>query len=133
MTQSTLAQQPAHAVTASLTKRPNRKMTAMSSFMEILYIDSEDLARKTSMENAAGSNAETLARFRSFRIYAVDIKTARFLLDYHNAKGDLSDTIPLDERGFAAITGQRPKSDAEYQKIDTQYWNDVRASTKAAA
>lgn len=104
----------------------------MRSFMEIIYIDSDDQARMTNLATSARSNAETLATFRSYRKYGVDIKVARFLLDYHNAKGDLSDTIAIDAAGFAVITGQRPKSDADYRKIDDQYWDDVLSSSKAA-
>lgn len=104
-------------------------MTA-SSFVEIIYIDSEDNARQTNLRTACNTNAATHAAFRSFRRHAVDIKQARFLLDYHNARGDLSDTIAIDDTGFRAVTGQEPKTDAEYVKLDSDYWDEVRKDRK---
>ncbi len=98
-----------------------------TSFMEIIYIDSEGLARLAGLENRAETDAETWAAFNSFRRYGVDIKQAKFLLDYHNRKGDLADTIALDAGGFTAITGQAPKSEAAYLKIDRDYWSHARA------
>jgi len=100
--------------------------------MELIYIDSDDDARQTDMRAANGSDAETWATFRSYRRYAVDIKTALFLLDYHKANNDLADTIPIDATGFKIITGQEPKSDAEYRKIDSDFWDAVRKDRKAA-
>lgn len=97
----------------------------MSSFMELIYIDIEDQARQTGLRRALDTDAATWAEFRRFRRHAVDIKQARFLLDYHNAKGDLCDTIPIDRAGFRAITGQHPGSDAHYRRVDTKFWNDV--------
>ncbi len=97
----------------------------MNSFMDLIYIDSEDQARHTGLRRALGSDAATWAEFRQLRRYAVDIKTACFLLDYHNRKGDLCDTIPIDRAGFKAITGQHPGSEAHYRRIDTQFWNEV--------
>lgn len=97
------------------------------SRIEIVYIASDDNARKTDMAHEGKSNAETWATFKSFRRYAADIKSARFLLDYYNAKGDLADTIPIGAEGFTAITGQRPKSEAEYGKIDDRYWDAARS------
>lgn len=102
------------------------------SFMELIYIDSDDQACQTGLRRSASTNAQTSAEFRRWKFLAVDIKQARFLLDYHNAKGDLSDTIAIDEEGFRAITGQAPKTDAEYRKIDTDFWNDVRSDVEAS-
>lgn len=107
-------------------------MNKSRSFIEIIYIDSEDLARKTNLCRECSTDAETLAEFRSYRIYEVDIKQAAFLLDYHNRKGDMNSTIPIDARGFIAITGQHPKSDAAYCKIDRDYWREVQKDRKAA-
>jgi hypothetical protein len=100
----------------------------MPSFMELIYIDSEDLARQTGLSRAGETDAETWAEFQSYRRYAVDIKQAKFLLDYHNSKGDLGTTIPIDAGGFTAITGQKPKTDAEYRKLDRDFWKAVRKS-----
>lgn len=98
------------------------------SRIEIIYIASDDNARKTDMAHAGKSNAHTWATFKDFRRYAVDIKAARFLLDYYNAKGDLADTIPISTEGFTAITGQSPKSEAEYGEIDRRYWDAARSN-----
>jgi hypothetical protein len=98
------------------------------SYMEIIYIDTEDQARKTHLRLSLETDAATWAQFRSYRRYGVNIKHATFLLDYHNRKGDLSDTIALDRYGFEMITGQQPKTDAEYVKLDSDFWNEVRSA-----
>lgn len=98
------------------------------SYMEMIYIDSDGQSRKTNLRLSLGTDADTWAKFRSFRAFGVDIKQTRFLLDYHNRKGDLSDTIALDGAGFTVITGQRPKTECEYRKIDSDFWKEVRSS-----
>lgn len=98
------------------------------SFMEFIYIDDAGDARQTNLRLSLNSNAATLAEFRRFRRYGVDIKQARFLLDYHNASGDMSDTIAVDAAGLTAITGQQPKPDAEYVKLDADFWDEVRTA-----
>lgn len=104
----------------------------MQSFIEIIYIASDDQARQTNMRHAGASNAETWAAFNGLRKYGVDIKTANFLLDYHNAKGDLADTIAISAEGFRDITGQHPKTEAVYDEIDRRFWDDARSSAIAA-
>lgn len=99
----------------------------MQSYLEFIYIDSDGQACQTNLRTAGATNASTWAAFLSYRRYGVDITVARFLLDYHNAKGDLSDTIAVDADGFRAITGYEPKSDEAYRKIDTDFWNEVRS------
>lgn len=105
----------------------------MASFMELIFIDSEDLARKTGLARQGNTDAETWAEFQSYRRFDVDIKQAKFLLDYHNRKGDFSDTIALDAGGFTAITGQAPKTDAAYRKIDRDFWDAACSENKSAA
>jgi hypothetical protein len=100
------------------------------SFIEIIYIDSADHACQTNLVRSCETDAATWAEFQSYRRHAVNINQACFLLDYHNRKGGLGSTIPIDAEGFKAITGQAPKSEAEYRQIDTEFWNDV---SKAAA
>lgn len=102
-----------------------------NSYMSLIYIDSDDQARKTNLSASQGTDAATWAAFRSYERHRVDIKKARFLIDYHNRKGDLSHTIPIDETGFTAVTGQPPLSEADYRKIDADHWNDVRAAVAA--
>lgn len=98
------------------------------SYMELIYIDIEGDARQTGLRRALDTDAATWAEFRSYRRHSVDIKQARFLLDYHNRKGDLGDTIAIDRDGFKAITGHAPKGDADYRKIDADFWNEVQAA-----
>jgi hypothetical protein len=100
----------------------------MRSFMELIYIDSEEDARQTNMQAQGATDAETWRLFNSYRKHSVDIKQASFLLDYHNRKGDLADTIAIDDVGFTAITGKQPKSDAEYRNIDASFWASVQES-----
>jgi hypothetical protein len=99
----------------------------MRSYMSLIYIDDEDNARQTNMQARERTNALTWKAFKSYRSLEVDIKTAKFLLDYHKGNDDLCDTIALDASGFEQITGQKPKTDAEYVKIDDDYWAEARA------
>jgi hypothetical protein len=101
------------------------------SHMQMIYIDSDGDARQTNVGAAAKTNAQTWATFNSHRRLAVPYDRARFLLDYYNAKGDLSDTIPLDATGFEAITNETAKTDAEYRKIDADYWVAARKEYEA--
>jgi hypothetical protein len=100
--------------------------------MEMIFIDSDDQARHTNVGAAMGSNAATWAAFRSYRFFDVGKDRAQFLLDYHNAKGDLAGTIFLDAAGFIAISGEKPKTDADYRQIDADYWSEVLNPKQAA-
>lgn len=103
------------------------------SYMEMIYIDGND-ARHTNVRAAFKTNADTWAAFKSCRRIEVPQERAEFLLDYHNAKGDLADTIFLDAAGFAAISNEPVLSAEEYRKIDRDYWAKARAEySKAAA
>lgn len=102
----------------------------MNSYMEMIYIDDEDNARHTDIGASRDSNAATWAEFNSYRHLDVGKERAKFLLDYHNAKGDLADTICLDESGFTAITGKSPKRDSEYVRIDEDYWAAARTEAQ---
>jgi hypothetical protein len=57
------------------------------SHIELIYIDNEDQARKTNLGLELDTAAATWAAFQRLRRYGVDIKVARFLIDYHNRKG----------------------------------------------
>lgn len=50
------------------------------------------------------------------------------LRHYHDRKGDLVDTIAISREDFTRITGEPVKSDAEYRRIDAEYWRDARAA-----
>lgn len=103
----------------------------MMSYMTMIYIDDDGNARQTGVGAAMDTNAETLAAFNRHRAAEVPKGSARFLLDYHNAKGDLTDTIRLDANAFEAITGETVKTDAEYRQIDEKYWRDAREAYDA--
>ncbi len=105
----------------------------MQSYMEMIYIDTDDQARHTDVSAAADSNRATWAAFQSYRHLDVGSERAQFLLDYHNAKGDLASTIYLDAKGFTAVSGENPKTDTAYRKIDRNYWTEVRALSRSAA
>ena len=98
------------------------------SYMEMIYIDSDNAARKTGVGCECETPAETWAAFRSAKALEVPINEASFLLDYHNRRGDLVDTIPLSRDGFEQITGERARSDAEYRTFDAEFWRGVKAS-----
>ena len=105
------------------------------SYMQMIYIDGND-ARHTNVRAAFKTNAETWAQFQKCRIFEVPESRATFLLDYHNAKGDLADTIRLDDTGYATIANEPVLSAAAYRKIDRDYWTKARAeyqSNKKAA
>lgn len=104
----------------------------MMSYMQMIYIDSDDNARQTGLGAAMGTNALTWAAFNSYRHLEVPESRARFLLDYYNAKGDLGDTILLDAAGFETISNEKIKTDAEYRTIDTDYWAAAREEYDAA-
>lgn len=97
-----------------------------NSYMELIYIDSDDDARKTGLTRSLDTDAATWAEFRRHEKHRVDYREASFLLDYHNRKGDLSHTIPISAKGFEAITGTPAKTDAEYRKLDETFWNEIR-------
>lgn len=95
------------------------------ALMEMIFIDSDDLARKTNMGAAMDTNAKTKAAFESYRQLGVDKQKATFLLDLHDEHGDLIDTICLNNYGFEQITGEKPKTEAEYRRIDQEFWAAV--------
>ena len=98
----------------------------------MIYIDTDDQARHTNVGASLESNKATWAAFRSYRHLDVGKDRARFLLDYHNAAGDLAGTICLDAAAFTAITGEIPKGDASYRRIDEHYWEKARSAREAA-
>ncbi len=104
------------------------------SYMEMIFLDSDDAARKTGVGCECETAAETWAKFRAARSLAVPISEAAFLLDYHNRKGDLADTIALSRDGFELITGERALSEDEYREFDRKFWDDIlRAGSPGAA
>jgi hypothetical protein len=106
-------------------------VTTRISYMEMIYIDSDDNARHTNVRCAMETNALTWAAFNSYRHMEVGEKKAQFLLDYHTRDGNLGDTIRLDAAGFAAIANEPILSDAEYRAIDQGYWAKAQAEYAA--
>lgn len=92
------------------------------SWMEMIYIDKENNARKTGVGAKMETQAKTWAAFNSARRLEVPSDKAEFLLDYYNRFGNLCDTILLSRAGFEEISREVAKSDDEYRKIDTEYW-----------
>ena len=90
----------------------------------MIYIDTDGNARKTGCGAAMDSNSETLAAFNSYR--HLNVGNPVFLLDYYNAKGNLSDTIGIASGDFPRITGEAVKSDEHYKKVDADFWRDAR-------
>src|SRR5258708_3496931 len=103
----------------------------MISYMTMIYIDDDGDARWTCVCAAMDTNAETWRAFNRHRAAEISKDHARFLLDYYNAKGDLTDTIWLDVTAFEAITGEKVKTDAEYRRIDDNYWRNARVAYEA--
>lgn len=108
------------------------------SRMEMIYVASDGYALKAGVGAAMETNAMTWAAFNSYRHLEAPKDRALilkgrplFLLDYYNAKGDLADTIRLDATGFEAISGEKIKAEAEYRKIDADYWAKARAEYDA--
>lgn len=102
------------------------------SYMEMIYIDSDNHARMTNVRAAMGSNSETWAAFQSAKKHEVEAENAQFLLDYYNRNGDLAETICLSARGFSHISGERVLTDAEYREIDRAFWKEQEAMVRAA-
>jgi hypothetical protein len=103
----------------------------MMSYMQMIYIDSTDNAWHTGVGAAMETNRETRTAFNRHRHFDVPKERATFLLDYYNAKGDLCETIFLDDAGFGAITGEPVKTEAEYCRIDEKYWAETRKAHDA--
>jgi hypothetical protein len=92
------------------------------SYMQMIYIDSDRNARHTGVGAAMETDAATWAAFNALRPRSCDINDAAFLLDYHDANGDLVDTLAIRREDFAAITGEKALSDAYYRQKDNEYW-----------
>jgi hypothetical protein len=106
-------------------------MAKQLAWMQMIFIDSQDLARHTMLAMAKDTDAATWATFNSYRRFGVAYEKASFLLDYHKGNGDLCASIALDDAGFEAITGQKPKAEADYLQIDADYWTAARAELAA--
>ncbi len=91
----------------------------------MVYVGTGQSALKTGIGAVFETNAETYAAFLSAKRLNVGLKSATYLLDYYNRKGDLSGTIGLDTKGYERISGEKAKTEAEYKAIDDAFWRDV--------
>lgn len=103
----------------------------MSAYMELIFIDSEHQARKTRVGAEYDTDYLTLLAFRSTKRLAVPIETAQFILDYYDTNEDLVDSVALSAEGFRFVTGQEPLTEADYLRIDAEYWAEVRQTIRA--
>lgn len=101
--------------------------------MQMIYIDSDGNARHTGVGVAMDTSAKTWAAFNALRRFGVDFGHAHFLCDYHNAKGDLVDTIAIRKSDFVRITRETVKSESYYRRYDQQYWKDAKTTHKQEA
>lgn len=106
------------------------------SYVEVIYIDREDNAcRKTGLCYEWETPLATWAAFRAAKPHQIDGDDCTFLLDYYNRKGDLADTICINDAAFREITGERVKSNQHYRDFDRDFWRkelaDMRNAQKA--
>jgi len=96
--------------------------------MEMIYIDSQDNARKTGVGAEFESPEETRRAFESARPLAVPSDYADYLLDLYDEDEDLVDTICLSRSSFQKVSGEKAKSDSEYIEIDDRFWSRLRSN-----
>jgi hypothetical protein len=100
-------------------------MSDETGYLEI--IDARTDAALITGEGADfGSYAENQKKFEEAK-RQLAVSHGRFLVDLHDTNGDLVDTFRINGRGFAQLTGKKPKSIAEYKRIDTKFWEEARA------
>lgn len=83
-------------------------------------------ARKTGLGAAYTTGAAALEHFNACRRLDVPAESGGFLLDLHDDRGDLVDTITLDVAGFAAIRGEDPAPPEVYVAHDQKVWRQAR-------
>jgi len=105
-------------------------MSSAQWYIEI--IDCRGRGSKTGMGAAWPTEAEARRAFDGARFLEVSSKGAEFLIDLHNANGDLLDTICTNAIGFEVLIGDPPKSVEEYDAHDADYWQRARAERAAA-
>jgi len=77
---------------------------------------------------AVGVNyAETKRLFEQAKRCEVPQARATFLVDMHDSKGDLVDSVLIDSRGFRKLTGEAVPTRAETRRYDREYWARARA------
>jgi hypothetical protein len=107
----------------ALRLRERREMPKMERTAEILDTAS-GLLQKTGQGAIFVGKAECEERLRHIQELQAR-PDARFILDWHDANGDILDTFHLDEDGFRALTGEEPKTPDEYSEIDAKFWDEI--------
>jgi len=106
-----------------------------NSYMEMIFVGDGCQGAKTDTGAAMETNAETWRAFQAARkSCAVDVQSdeCAFILDYYNCRGDLAASIGITKAGFKEITGKHPKTRAQYERIDREFWNKARSRRVAA-
>lgn len=92
----------------------------------IEIIDCRGRGSKTGKGAAWPTEAEARQAFEKARFLEVPGERAEFLIDLHNANGDLLGTICTNAIGFQVVTGDPPKSVEAYDAYDVAYWQQAR-------
>lgn len=95
-------------------------------YVEIFDIRGGNLF-KTGQGAAGATFAETLHLFEQARRQAVPDDKATFLVDLHDEKGDLLDTVMINGRGFKTLTGERIPTRSETRRYDREFWQSARS------
>ena len=106
----------------------------MQSRMEMIFVGDGCAGCKTNVGAIMESNAATWRAFVSARkTCAVDMQgnDCAFILDYYNKRGNLSASIGITRAGFRQITGEVPKTRAQYERIDREFWDKAKADRAA--
>lgn len=102
-----------------------------SGYVEIIYIDSNEDARKTGMGAVGATWEETRRCFNVACSQQCDIESAEFLCDLHDTDGDIIETVGLTRSAVEWITGETAKSDDEYVAYDKNFWSTVQRERAA--
>ena len=101
-------------------------------YMQMIYVDSENLARLTGVGAEFDKPQATWAAFESLRKLEVDPKDCDFICDLHEDEGDLIDSIAISSESYTQITGEKVLSEAEYLEIDKNLNTEMIKAAKAA-
>lgn len=71
--------------------------------------------------------AATKRLFEQAKRCGVPETRATLLVDLHDPKGDLVDSVLIDGRGFRKLTGEAVPTRAETRRYDREYWSRARA------
>lgn len=98
-------------------------------YCEILDIR-DDCGHKTGKGASFLTEPEARVGFDKARALAVPADRADFLVDCHDDKGDIVDTIFIDAAGFEVLVGEAPTSSEVYAAYDAAYWRRALESLR---